>query len=215
MWLTRSGWALAALATAIVLLLLPETASLARDARGDDFPRAARALVALLLLALAVWIMLIVGLGAAIGSPGLVRAVTPRLARRALFVGAAGALAVSPVHADRGVAPVEHTVDGLPLPDRPTTGSTAGELVPSRPAPTAPAVMRHSPALRYPARPVVVRDGDTLWAIAERSLPPGSSTTDIARATARWHAANRAVIGDDPDLIFPHQRLTPPGKDQP
>ncbi|MCW2770907.1 MAG: hypothetical protein JWR27_2340 [Aeromicrobium sp.] len=216
MRLTRSGWALTALAAAIGLLLVPETTTLVQDVRGDDFPQAAQALAALLLLVLSAWIVLVAGLGAAAGASGLVGAVTPRLVRRALFVGAAGALAVSPVHADRGAAPVEHTVDGLPLPDRPVTGgSLPAEPMSRRLAPTAAAAVRPSSALREPARQVVVRAGDTLWAIAERSLPPGSSASDIARACARWHTANHAVIGDDPDLLFPHQRLTPPGKDHP
>ena len=61
---------------------------------------------------------------------------------------------------------------------------------------------------------VVVRAGDTLWAIAARALPAGATDAEIARAGARWHAANRDVIGADPNLILPVQRLVPPlGKD--
>ena len=45
---------------------------------------------------------------------------------------------------------------------------------------------------------VVVRRGDTLWGFAGPEWP-------------RWYAANRAVIGDDPDLILPGQRLVVPG----
>ncbi|MFE6776399.1 transglycosylase family protein [Streptomyces sp. NPDC057702] len=44
-----------------------------------------------------------------------------------------------------------------------------------------------------------VRDGDTLWAIAEKHETPGG-----------WPAlyeANESVIGDDPDLILPGQKL--------
>jgi nucleoid-associated protein YgaU len=60
---------------------------------------------------------------------------------------------------------------------------------------------------------VVVRRGDTLWHIAARYLGPGATTAEIAHEWPRWHAANRAVIGDDPDLIHPGQLLTPPTSD--
>ncbi len=58
-----------------------------------------------------------------------------------------------------------------------------------------------------------MRPGDTLWSIAADDLPAGS--TD-ARIAARWHAiyaANRSLIGPDPDVIVPGQRLRLPGKD--
>ena len=57
---------------------------------------------------------------------------------------------------------------------------------------------------------VVVRRGDTLWAIAARHLGADASAADVAREWPRWHAANRAVIGDDPDLVRPGMRLVPP-----
>ena len=67
---------------------------------------------------------------------------------------------------------------------------------------------------------VVVRPGDSLWAIAERDLPPDAPTQTIVR---RWHAiyvANRTLIGPDPDVLEPGQRLrlpphAPPRKDRP
>lgn len=57
---------------------------------------------------------------------------------------------------------------------------------------------------------VVVVAGDTLWHIAEQSLPPGANN---ARIDARWreiHARNRAVLGPDPDLIHPGTVLRVP-----
>lgn len=60
---------------------------------------------------------------------------------------------------------------------------------------------------------VVVRPGDSLWSIAEASLGPGASEELIAETWPRWHAANHALIGADPDLIHPGQELTVPGDD--
>jgi nucleoid-associated protein YgaU len=59
-------------------------------------------------------------------------------------------------------------------------------------------------------RVVVVRPGDSLWAIAQRHLPPRASAEQIAAAWPRWYAANRRLIGPNPDLLLPGQRLTPP-----
>lgn len=112
---------------------------------------------------------------------------------RAWLVGAFVAVfaGVAPAHAgDTGpgsgtpTATLAAAVDGLPLPDR-----AVGE---PRPAPTT-----H-----------VVRSGDSLWAIARRALPRGASDADVAVAVARLYLTNRSVIGADPDLLRPGQRLT-------
>jgi nucleoid-associated protein YgaU len=58
---------------------------------------------------------------------------------------------------------------------------------------------------------VVVRRGDTLWGLARRHLRPGATDAEIARAWPFWYAANRAVIGPDPGLLLPGQRLRVPG----
>lgn len=70
-------------------------------------------------------------------------------------------------------------------------------------------------AVGAPERPdaVVVQPGDSLWSIAEAALGPGASEQLIAETWPRWHAANRALIGADPDLIHPGQELTVPGDD--
>jgi nucleoid-associated protein YgaU len=56
----------------------------------------------------------------------------------------------------------------------------------------------------------LVRPGDCLWLIAARRLGPGASAADVAREWPRWYAANRQVIGADPDVIQPGQRLDAP-----
>ncbi|MFN5194825.1 MAG: peptidoglycan-binding protein LysM [Cyanobacteriota bacterium] len=50
---------------------------------------------------------------------------------------------------------------------------------------------------------VLVEEGDTLWGIAERTYGSGARYTEIFEA-------NREVI-EDPDLIFPGQKLRIPG----
>lgn len=64
-----------------------------------------------------------------------------------------------------------------------------------------------------PAAVVLVRPGDTLWALAERSLrSQGRAPTAAAVAAAwpSWWAANREAVGDDPDLLHPGTSLAPP-----
>jgi nucleoid-associated protein YgaU len=57
---------------------------------------------------------------------------------------------------------------------------------------------------------VTVRPGDSLWAIAQRALPPPATDDDIDTAWHAWYVANIAVVGDDPDMIQPGQVLLPP-----
>jgi LysM domain-containing protein len=106
------------------------------------------------------------------------------------------AVAVSTGWHDPGRAPassVAEAIRGLPLPDRPY-----GRLA---------AVGTDDP---HDPRRVVVRPGDSLWAIAERHLGPDASTEAIAAEWPRWYAANRALIGPDPDLITPGMVLHAP-----
>jgi nucleoid-associated protein YgaU len=57
---------------------------------------------------------------------------------------------------------------------------------------------------------VVVRPGDSLWAIAAARLPAAASDAEIEAGWRELYAGNRAVVGDDPSLIHPGQRLTLP-----
>jgi hypothetical protein len=140
-------------------------------------------------------------------------AVTPRVAwlggplwwRRAVL-GACGLSLVSPVAATAvpasdgshfhcpavacsvGSVP-SYPLSGLQLPDLPDTAPQADK----------------SGSVR------IVRPGDSLWRIASDDLPASASTSTICRRVETWYTANRALIGPDPDLIFPGTELTQPG----
>jgi nucleoid-associated protein YgaU len=60
---------------------------------------------------------------------------------------------------------------------------------------------------------VVVQPGDSLWSLAERHLGPGATDREIAQEWPHWFTANRAVIGSDPDLLRPGERLRTPTDD--
>lgn len=69
-------------------------------------------------------------------------------------------------------------------------------------------------SITYPAGQYRVEPGDSLWAIACRTirLRTGLEPHDGA-IDAYWRAiydANRSIIGSNPDLIFPGQRLVLP-----
>jgi nucleoid-associated protein YgaU len=90
----------------------------------------------------------------------------------------------------------------------------------ARPAPTwspplldRPTVVAPQPATaRRPVRPAsyVVRAGDCLWTIAAAHLAEHSSPAAVAVGWPRWYAASRRVIGPDPNLLRPRQRLIVP-----
>lgn len=114
----------------------------------------------------------------------------------------------------------------------PTSGPTAAPAAPERtsapqaqppvapgaqPSPGGPAGLPRAgrPEAARAAAPtsVVVRPGDTLWDLAEQALaqddrPP--TARQVAQSWPRWWAANREVIGPDPDLLHPGTRLSPP-----
>jgi nucleoid-associated protein YgaU len=141
------------------------------------------------LLTTAVAVEAVTGAGTAPGVPAALRRLVLAACGMAL-VGTGPAVAAADrlpaaAHPDPHEPGAAAVVAGLPLPDR---AEDAGAL----------------------DEQVVVRSGDTLWALAERGLPPKA---DEAAVTARWHRIydlNRDRIGPDPDLIQPGQRLRLP-----
>lgn len=92
-------------------------------------------------------------------------------------------------------------VAGLALPER---------AVAAAPASTQPS-RQPSTSAAAPTEDYVVQPGDSLWSIA--LAHPADATPANADTDARWRAlwrANRTVVGDDPDLIYPGQALRLP-----
>lgn len=110
-----------------------------------------------------------------------------RVVLAACGVALTGGLVAGPAHATPGQPHEDRgappVASALPLPERPTT----------------------------PAE-VVVRRGDSLWSIAEDDLGGGAADAAVDTHWRDVYALNRAVIGPDPDLILPAQRLRMPAR---
>ena len=176
-------------------------------------------LVALAAWALLGWLLLIAAITCFARTPGrrgraaarLVRWVAPAGVRRFVEL----TLGVTVVVGGLGAGPAAAGTHVPPGP--PATVSLDWPTPPPPAAPSLdwpPAVAHRQPAPQRPApqrlAPVVVRPGDSLWAIAAAHLPAGSDEAQIAQAWPSWWSANRAAIGADPDLIHPGLSLTPP-----
>lgn len=200
-----------------------------RPARADELLAAVVAAVALAAVA---WLALGLVLGLLSRMPGalgtaavaVADVVTPRVLRRTaafvLGVGvvagiAPGASVAAPSHLGVVVvATTEPDAVAMPLPDPGFRALPDPRWVPS--APTVRPQPNVSVLSRAPAAPasepaaVVVQRGDTLWSIAAHHLGAAASDAEIAKAWPAWFAANRDVLGEDPDLILPGQVLRAP-----
>ena len=146
-------------------------------------------------LAWLAFVLLAVAARTRVALPG--RAFAERVLGVAAVTAAAGAIAAAPALADTKPVPF----------DRPAVVTAQQQAGPfdRLAAPAAPAP-RATPAREE----VVVHRGDTLWSIAERHLGDRATPAAVAAEWPRWYAANRAVIGSDPHLILPGQRLVLP-----
>lgn len=102
------------------------------------------------------------------------------------------------------------------------TPATTPTTAPATPPATAPPLVRPAgvppraatPLPGVPATTVVVQPGDSLWSLAEDALHDAAgrepSDRQVALAWPRWWAANRDVVGDDPDLLLPGTVLRAP-----
>jgi resuscitation-promoting factor RpfA len=114
-----------------------------------------------------------------VGSLGM-QAVAPPGAPPAVAAGAPPAVA-----AETATIAVERPLTSLSTVATPTSDGSGRRPHTVMPAPTT----------------VVVAPGDSLWSIAERHGEPDAAAADVAVAWPRWYAANRHVIGPDPDLL--------------
>lgn len=154
------------------------------------------------------------------------RAWAPAATRRvaAVLVGAAvggtmssGALAASPggTTPQATVASARSVSPSPPASRTAPPGAASGALspgwTPARPTGTpAPVARLLTSGPATPVAEVVVHRGDSLWSIARRHLGPGATDAEVAAAWPHWHAANRDVIGADPDVLLPGQVLRAP-----
>ncbi len=159
----------------------------------------------------------------------LVARAAPGIVRRALVLsaGTGVALAGAALPATAGVDPQPSGDLGWSVTsEEPAAPAPAA---PAAPPPVAPPPEPPGPAVPEPPAPagtapagttelaasgvVTVAPGDTLWDIAREHLPAAATPADIATAWPAWYAANDDVIGTDPDLILPGQRLAAPTGD--
>jgi hypothetical protein len=236
--LSRTGaLAVAALLDAFVLVAMsPDPALLIHlrhprawlAAAGSDAASAELAGAALWLVA--VWLGLGLSTCVAATLPGVAGRGARRLARLVLptcvyrlAAGAAGLgvlLVSAQAHAGPPRRPAVTTAVALPAPTWPGDAPLPSPRWPTAPATPTPVPVPHPAdahrqpgSVRAPARhasTVRVVPGDSLWRIAAAHLPGRASNRAVAAAWPRWYAANRQVIGADPDHITPGQVLVAP-----
>ena len=162
------------------------------------------------LLACASWLWVITTATVAGVVAGREPSVAPQGVTRRLVLVACGAAVVagvgSPVLADTAAVTIstsgEHSLVGLPMPDRAVVGNAwpaprPAPVVVDRPAP------RRTPEAGAEPAAITVRAGDSLWSIAAARLGPGADVSEIDAAWRELYAANRDAIGSDADLILP------------
>lgn len=154
------------------------------------------------------WVLVLLVVGEATGTarrwPGV-----PPVVRRGVLAACGAGLAGGLLVPASVAGPAASPLDGLPLPDRPTSAPVRPWAVGAAQPAAASAPSPASPATQDP-RSVVVSPGDTLWSLAAEDLPPGAPAAAVDAHWRAIHAANRRVVGDDPDLIRPGQRLRLP-----
>ena len=149
---------------------------------------------------------------------GLRRALGVALgASLALGAAAVPASASAPTSAPTSVRTPNAGDAGLdwPAPAAPSPAPTPAPR-PARPADAAvPTPVQPDPVtFQRVGASVIVRPGDSLWALADRALcvaaEQAPSNAAIAAAWPTWWAANREAVGDDPDLLYPGTTLFAP-----
>jgi len=185
------------LVVAVTRWLLETTAAL-RHPEKSEYDALLLALAAWVLLGCAAWAVLI-GLAAVVETtsagrlPATAWVGCPRTLRRLLLTGLGVALA-----------------SAGPLQSSASASAEAPLPVPARPVGTVQPGSHPADNQAGPRPGLVVRPGDSLWRIAEQRLRSSASANEVAALALRLHHRNRGVIGPDPDLIRPGQRLALP-----
>lgn len=233
----RAWWrpctAIAAL-VGLELLALAAVRSAWQAVRGPGPASLDEALLLVVLAACALlggWVVLSIAIACAAHLPGRLgatarrwaQALAPAATRRvaAVLVGAALGATLAPATAagtagspGGGAVALERSPGFASTVASPVVGTTpdpAPGWTPSRPTPTAPPVARLvTTGSEPPSGEVVVHRGDTLWGIVHRHLGLDASDAEVAAMWPHWYAANRAVIGPDPDVLLPGQVLRAP-----
>jgi nucleoid-associated protein YgaU len=142
---------------------------------------------------------------------------TPRVARGLLriLLGAAVAVATGGPAVASSIPATAVSAGALPsLAPVPAPVVAAPELPPlldlDRPGDVVPKPSTHAPPRPAVRERHLVRPGDTLWDLAAKRLPTGSSPATITRAWQRWYTANRQEIGADPGLLLVGEVLLVP-----
>lgn len=166
-----------------------------------------------------------VGVGAARASAALSPLVVRRVAAVVLGVGVgasslgAGAAVAGPARVvgtavAGALAPAAGTAGDAALPDPGWDPAPDPGWTPTAPTvraqPDVSVVTGRTTASAEDPGEVVVHRGDSLWSIAARHLGPGATDSEVAAAWPRWYAANRDVVGPDPDRLLPGQVLRAP-----
>ena len=98
-----------------------------------------------------------------------------------------------------------------PLPTAPVASSPYASGAPDDPSDDSVHLPGSTPrGVLGPGSEVVVRAGDTLWTLAAAQLGPLATDLEIAQLWPRWFQANRAVIGNNPNVLLPGQILRAP-----
>jgi hypothetical protein len=177
---------------------------------------------------IAAWVAVGITAGAAAALPGaagrlgaaVAHLVLPRTLYR-IVAGAAGlGVLMTPGLAAASAAPTAPASAATPTPDWPTDSAVPTPQWPVEAArhpghrPQLPPHREQRPPARQRAatRTIVVQAGDTLWSIAAEHLIGRPTPKRVAAAWPRWYAANRPVIGDDPNLIVPGEQLRTPSE---
>lgn len=159
--------------------------------------------------------LLVGGLALAVAAPASAAPASAIPAMTSMAGSAPAAVSLTSVAASTAEVGTPASAPSLPAPGwvpspppRPAASGDRGpgalvELVSSGP-------VRRDAGADADADELVVRRGDTLWAIAARALGPGASAAEIAAEWPRWWQRNKPAIGENPDLLIPGTRLTAP-----